>query len=65
MQRHIINLQTVQEENSSLYFTCNFAIHLGLLKIIFRGTWLAQLVGCATLDLRVAGSSPTLGVKIT
>ena len=32
---------------------------------IVRGTWLAQLVEHATLDLRVVGLSPTLGVEIT
>ena len=30
-----------------------------------RGTWLAQLVKHATLDLGVVSSSPTLGVEIT
>ena len=30
-----------------------------------RGTWLAQSVEHATPDLRVVGSSPTLGVEIT
>ena len=30
-----------------------------------RGTWLAQLEEYVTLDLRVQGSSPTLGVGIT
>lgn len=31
----------------------------------FRGTWLAQSVEDAALDLEVVGSSPTLGVEIT
>ena len=31
----------------------------------FRGTWLAQLVECAALDLGVVNLSPTLGVEIT
>ena len=30
-----------------------------------RGTWLGQLVECATLDLGVVSSNPTLGVEIT
>ena len=30
-----------------------------------RGAWLAQLVECVTLDLRVVSSSPMLGVEIT
>ena len=30
-----------------------------------RGTWLAQLVGHATLDLGVVSLSPTMGVEIT
>ena len=29
-----------------------------------RGTWLAQSVECATLDLRVVSSSSTVGVEI-
>ena len=31
----------------------------------FRGTWLAQYIEHATLDLRVVNLSPTLGVEIT
>lgn len=27
--------------------------------------WLAQLIECATLDLRVLSSNPTVGVEIT
>ena len=29
------------------------------------GTWLVQLVECATLDLRVMSLSPTLGAEMT
>ena len=32
---------------------------------VLGGTWLAQLVECVTLDLRVVSSSPTLGIEIT
>lgn len=31
----------------------------------YRGSWLAQLVKCATLDLRVMRSSPKLDVEPT
>lgn len=37
-------------------------------KIIVRkiwGAWLAQSIGCATLDLGIVGSSPVLGAEIT
>ena len=37
----------------------------GLEKTLLGGAWLAQLVEHGTLDLRVIGSSPTLGVTIT
>ena len=30
-----------------------------------RSAWLVQLVGHATLDLRVVSSSPTMGIEIT
>ena len=30
-----------------------------------RGTWLAQPGECASLDLRVMNSSPTLGIEMT
>ena len=37
-----------------------------MLKLLcFRGTWLAQLMKCETLDLVVVGSSPTWGIEIT
>ena len=36
-----------------------------VIKVFIRGTWPAQLVECATLDLRVVTSSPTSGVEIT
>ena len=32
---------------------------------VARGTWLVQSMKHATLDLRVVGSSPMLGVEIT
>ena len=35
------------------------------LKIVFQGTWLAQSVEHATLNLGVVSLSSTLGVKIT
>ena len=35
------------------------------LKWSLRGTWLAQWVGCMTLDWRVLGPSSTLGVEFT
>lgn len=28
-------------------------------------TWQAQLVGCATFDIRVVGLTPTMGVEMT
>ena len=34
-------------------------------KSVQRGTWLAQLVGQATLELRVVSLSPILGVEVT
>ena len=33
--------------------------------LYWRGAWVAQSVECATLDLGVVSSSPTLGVEIT
>ena len=30
-----------------------------------QGAWLAQLVECVALDLRVVGSSPKLGMETT
>ena len=35
------------------------------IKKLERGTWLAQSVNHMTLDLRVVGLSPTLGVDVT
>ena len=35
------------------------------LKMLLRGTWLAQLVECVTLDLGVLNSRSTLVVEIT
>lgn len=37
----------------------------GLKREAFRGAWLTQWVKHSIPDLRVVGSSPTLGVKIT
>lgn len=37
----------------------------GVKTVSERGIWLAQSVEHATLDLRVVGSSPVLGVEIT
>ena len=34
-------------------------------EFAWKGAWLAQLVECATCDLRVVGSSPILGVETT
>ena len=36
-----------------------------ILKLGSRGAWLDQLEECATLDLGVVASSPTLGIEIT
>ena len=36
-----------------------------LVRIVLRGSWLAQLVKCVTRDLGVVGVSPILGVEIT
>ena len=40
-------------------------LFLPIKKEDFKGTWLAQLIERVTLDLRVVGLSPTLGVEIT
>ena len=34
-------------------------------EVMFWGAWLAQLVDCMTLDLRVVRSSPVLGMEPT
>lgn len=53
-----IGLGAVAESTGTMTFLC-------LLKENSRGTWWAQLVECATFDLRVLSSTPILGEEIT
>ena len=43
-----------------MYWLC-YRVHVSC----YRGAWLAQLEERATLDFRVVGLSPTLGLAIT
>ena len=47
----------------SLSFLHGLSTHLPLADSQGRGAWLAQWVGCATLDLRVGSLSPSVGCR--